>query len=44
MTAGQTMFYGGITGTIICVLTLVISWGIFEKKKKDLRKQIEEEY
>lgn len=44
MTLGQIMFYGGIVGTVFSLLILFLSWGIFEAKKKKIRKQIEEEY
>ena len=38
------MFYGGIAGAVIFTLLLFILWGIFEKKKKDLKRKIEDEY
>lgn len=43
MTTGQILFYGGIAGTVIFALLFVISWAVFEKKKKKLMKQIETE-
>lgn len=44
MTMGEMMFYGGIAGTAVFVILFFALWGVFEKKKKKLRKQIEEEY
>lgn len=43
MTTGQLLFYGGIAGAVFFGLLFVISWAVFEKKKKKLMKRIEEE-
>ncbi len=44
MTMGELMFYGGIVGTTVFGILFFALWGVFEKKKKKLRRQIEEEY
>lgn len=39
LTMGQLMFYGGITGVVICVLIVIILLTAFGKKrKKELEK------
>ena len=43
MTEGQILFYGGIAGTAVFAVLVVIVWSIFEKKKKQLLKKIEDE-
>lgn len=43
MTTGQILFYGGIGGTAFFALVFILSWAVFEKKKKKLIRQIEQE-
>lgn len=43
MTTGQILFCGGIAGTVFFALLFVVSWVIYEKKKKSLLKKIEQE-
>lgn len=44
MTVGEIMLYGGIGGTAVFGILFFVLWGVFEKKKKKLRQEIEEEY
>ncbi len=44
MTIGQLLFYGGIAGVFIFGILTVVMWTIFEKKKKKLICNIEQEY
>lgn len=43
MTTGQLMFYSGIAGTLIFIVLLIVSWSVFEAKKKKLIRKIEQE-
>lgn len=43
MTVGQMMFYGGIAGIAVFAVLAVVVWMIYEKKKKQILKTIEQE-
>lgn len=43
MTTGELMFYGGIAGTALFAILFVASWAVFERKKKNLLRKIEQE-
>lgn len=43
MTAGQLLFYGGIAGVVLFGILFVLSWVVYEKKKKKLIKKLEQE-
>lgn len=43
MTTGQLLFYGGIAGVILFGILFVVSWAVYEKKKKNLIRKIEQE-
>ena len=34
MTKGEMMFYGGIVGTVLCLLIVLIAMKVFEKSRK----------
>jgi len=42
MTMGEMMFYGGIVGAIVCLITLLSTWKIFAKQRKKLLEFIEQ--
>lgn len=42
MTIGEIMFYGGIAGTAISLLTVVIALRVFAKRRKKMLKKIME--
>lgn len=44
MTTGQILFYGGIAGTVLFAVLFVVTWVMFEKKKKKLMGEIEKEH
>ena len=41
ITLGTIMFFGGILGMVICMVMLFILPGIFEKQKRKLFEQME---
>ena len=42
LTIGQMMFYGGITGAVICVLAVIILLIVFSVRRKKILKKIME--
>lgn len=43
MTMGELMFYGGMGGTAVFILLFAVSWAVYERKKKQLIRKIEQE-
>jgi len=43
MSKGELLFYGGMVGTALFGLLFVLSWVVYEKKKKKLIEKIEQE-
>jgi len=43
VTTGQLLFYGGIAGVVLFGILFILSWAIYEKKKKKLIQKIEQE-
>lgn len=44
MTTGQILFYGGSVGVALFGLLTIVMWIVYEKKKKKLLQDIEQEY
>ena len=42
LTTGEWMFYGGIAGTVICILIVIIALRVFDKQRKKKLEKIME--